>query len=656
MKTLVANRTLLGVLLLLVVVVLVPTAGVLWFMTAAVRNERAAVRETLTTAYRSQLVGLQQRLRAAWADKRAELASVDQDRPPAEVFAELIRTGLVDSVVRYDDAGEALYPRAAEPRRFSQSVESTAWLEAQRLEFSASKLDSAAAAYGRIARGASDVDFAARALQAQARCLGKAGRKEDAAAILTGALAEPRFAGAMDGQGRLIAPDGWLLVLRLIEDTTSTNYLAAADLLHARLENYGAPVLPVAQRRFLMRQLQELLPERPPPDTLAAEDLAARYLESGLRGVPGAGLGRSGLDGVWQLVAGHGRVVALYREDTIRAELAALARASVPIDVEIELLSPGTDTSGPPAFLSVAAKGDLPGWRLSLYLTDQEAVNSAADAQVAAYLWTGVLLIAVIAVLAFIIARMIGRQIRVTKLKNDLIATVSHELKTPLASMRLLVDTLLDEQHHDERQVREYLELISKENLRLSRLIEDFLSFSRMERNKQAFEKKEVSPSEIATAAADAVSVRFDPAHCRFDVDITPDLPDIVADPDAVTTVIVNLLDNAYKYTKDEKHIVLKTYGENRHVCFSVQDNGIGLSRRVARKVFDRFFQVDQRLSRSVSGVGLGLSIVKFIVDAHGGIVGVDSQPGEGSTFTIKLPATRPTAGVARHQGRSDGG
>ncbi len=128
-------------------------------------------------------------------------------------------------------------------------------------------------------------------------------------------------------------------------------------------------------------------------------------------------------------------------------------------------------------------------------------------------------------------------------------------------------------------------------------------------------------------------------------MDIAADLPAVAADPDAMVTVVVNLLDNAYKYTKEHKHIVLRAFSENGAVCFSVRDNGIGMSRRAVRRVFDRFYQVDQRLSRDASGVGLGLSIVKFIVDAHGGKVSVDSRPGEGTTFTVTVPAASAGAG-----------
>jgi signal transduction histidine kinase len=105
-----------------------------------------------------------------------------------------------------------------------------------------------------------------------------------------------------------------------------------------------------------------------------------------------------------------------------------------------------------------------------------------------------------------------------------------------------------------------------------------------------------------------------------------------------MATVLVNLLDNAYKYTSGDRHIELKVYKQNGFVCFAVKDDGIGLSPRAQRKVFSRFYQVDSRLSRRAEGCGLGLSIVKFIVDAHKGTIEVESNPDEGSTFTVKLP------------------
>jgi signal transduction histidine kinase len=129
-----------------------------------------------------------------------------------------------------------------------------------------------------------------------------------------------------------------------------------------------------------------------------------------------------------------------------------------------------------------------------------------------------------------------------------------------------------------------------------------------------------------------------------LDVKIAPDLPTVVGDRDALVTVALNLLDNAFKYSENERQITVRLYSDDSDVCFEVEDNGIGLSPRAVRRIFERFYQVDSRLSRSAGGCGLGLSIVKFIVDAHGGSVGVTSRPGEGSVFRVKLPAVRRAA------------
>ena len=117
-----------------------------------------------------------------------------------------------------------------------------------------------------------------------------------------------------------------------------------------------------------------------------------------------------------------------------------------------------------------------------------------------------------------------------------------------------------------------------------------------------------------------------------------PGLPRILADTDAMVTALLNLLDNAYKYTGDDKRIALSAYADGADVCFAVQDNGIGLSGRATGKIFERFYQVDRSLARDGSGCGLGLGIVRFIVRSHGGRVDVESKPAVGSKFTITLP------------------
>ncbi len=279
----------------------------------------------------------------------------------------------------------------------------------------------------------------------------------------------------------------------------------------------------------------------------------------------------------------------------------------------------------------------IPIWRLEFFLKEQTAFDRTAKSQTTMYVWTGTLVIVLVLVSGGIAIQAVVKQIRLNRLKNDFIATVTHELKTPLSSMRVLVDTLLDGNYESEKTATEYLQLIAKENERLSRLIDNFLTFSRMERNKQAFDMARVNPAEIAETAAEAVQTKFSKGKCKFDVSIGENLPNVSADKDAMVTVLVNLLDNAYKYSYDDKQIELKVFAEDGGVCFSVKDNGIGITRRQIKRIFDRFYQADSSLSRRTEGTGLGLSIVKFIIDAHKGHITIESKPSEGSEFVIKL-------------------
>jgi len=288
--------------------------------------------------------------------------------------------------------------------------------------------------------------------------------------------------------------------------------------------------------------------------------------------------------------------------------------------------------------LETGLGGYYSGWKIRLYYKDDTVFENAAKRQRVIYIWTAILAITLMLFVTSFATKTLLRQAKLNTLKNDFIATVTHELKTPLASMRVLADTLLEGNYNYQQQATEYLQLICRENKRLSELIDNFLTFSRIERNKQAFEMVRTSPAAIASSAAEAVKTEFSEGRCEFQMQIAEDLPDVRGDHDAMVTVLVNLLGNAYKYSADDKKIALTVFAEDDSVCFCVCDNGVGMSRRAAKKIFERFYQVDRSLSRRAEGCGLGLSIAKFIVDAHKGSISVDSKPGEGSTFTVKLP------------------
>ena len=312
--------------------------------------------------------------------------------------------------------------------------------------------------------------------------------------------------------------------------------------------------------------------------------------------------------------------------------------------MQLTVHAPGDEGAAAGTLLSSAVAAQMPRWRIDLSLTGSDPFAQAAAARSSLYLTTAAVTLVGTASLALLAALVMRRQTALARLKNDLVATVSHELKTPLAAMRVLVDTLVDRPDISEAQSREYLELIAQENSRLSRLIDNFLTFSRLEQRGHQLSLTAVKPEELAQRAAGAVKNRLAGSDCLFTMRLEPDLPELEVDADAVVAALVNLLDNAIKYSDVKSadrppKITLRAFAENNHVCLAVDDAGIGLSPRSQRRIFNRFYQVDRRLSRSSGGCGLGLNIVRSIAAAHGGTVRVESRLGEGSTFIISLPA-----------------
>ena len=247
------------------------------------------------------------------------------------------------------------------------------------------------------------------------------------------------------------------------------------------------------------------------------------------------------------------------------------------------------------------------------------------------------------------------RRIALHELGNDALAVVSHEMKTPLASTRLFIETLLDRRYHGgAEQADDYLRLIAEENARLERLVESFQTVSRLEggrRQRRAMQarREPVRAEEIVAAARARLRARLEAPGCDFRTEVEPGLPPFPAERETLTAALVNLLDNAWKYTGADKRILLRARrleeGRDRSwVLFEVADNGVGIEPDEQARVFERFYQSDARLSRVHEGVGLGLSIVRSVVRAHGGTVSVQSTPGQGSTFTLKLPL--PPAGT----------
>jgi signal transduction histidine kinase len=440
-----------------------------------------------------------------------------------------------------------------------------------------------------------------------------------------GLVVYPRLVSA-----RRVTDADQLLAMLQGDASRSRAHDTTLHTLSQRLNDYSAP-MPSAQRLFLMGELGRLTATRFPTED--ALRLSTQFLESGTaRHDPGAFRPTLSRD-VWALTSTDRRVVGLYRTARLQAMLDGMLTATAPTGVRFVTYPP--EAHGDPE--AIAMGPSLPGWQVSFAVLDSTQVDAAAYGRLSTYLWVGFAGIATIAVLGVAAGQMLRRQLHLARLKTDLTAAVSHELRAPLAAARVLVDGLLADETFNPVKAREYLHLIAGEHARLSRVVENFLTFARLERSRERFVLAPASASAIVEASVAAIRERT-PANCDLRVDVPRDLPPIMADTDALETALINLLDNAFKFTPEHKEIVVSARADEGRVTFAVQDNGIGIPAREQRRIFRRFYRVDQRLARETSGVGLGLSIVSLIVRAHGGEIDVQSEPGAGSTFVVRIP------------------
>lgn len=233
------------------------------------------------------------------------------------------------------------------------------------------------------------------------------------------------------------------------------------------------------------------------------------------------------------------------------------------------------------------------------------------------------------------------RQKRYTEIKNDFINNMTHELKTPISSISLAAQMLNDDAVTKSPTMMKHLGgVINDESKRLRFLVEKVLQMSLFDRRKTIIKKKSLNLNDMAETIAHTFTLRVEHTGGKIEIETNATQPTVVADEMHFQNVIFNLLDNAVKYRKPEEplHIKVKTWNSKDYLYLSIKDNGIGMKRDDAHKVFDKFYRVHTGNVHDVKGFGLGLAYVKNILELHQATVSVDSELGKGTTFTIKLP------------------
>jgi signal transduction histidine kinase len=241
----------------------------------------------------------------------------------------------------------------------------------------------------------------------------------------------------------------------------------------------------------------------------------------------------------------------------------------------------------------------------------------------------------------YLLWRAVRRDARLAELRSEFVSSVSHELRTPLTSIRMFTERMrLDDEMPPEDRA-EYLDTILRESERLSRLVENALRFSRIEQGKSKYDLRPASVAGIAEHAVRAFGQVDGPSGIHITTYTEPAIPEVLADRDALQQAILNLLSNAVKYSGESREVTLRVQAEQRAAAICVIDHGVGIAPDEQARIFEPFYRTSTAENQHIPGTGLGLTLVDHIAKAHGGAVSVESRPGEGSTFTIRIPFVR---------------
>jgi two-component sensor histidine kinase/tetratricopeptide (TPR) repeat protein len=322
----------------------------------------------------------------------------------------------------------------------------------------------------------------------------------------------------------------------------------------------------------------------------------------------------------------------------------ALAAAGLADGAEIVL----ADLSGRPLFgqrdptaasplATEYFEGNFPPWKIELFKGPAKD-SGILDLRRNFYFWTILTLVVVLAFGAFLIARTISQEMEILKIKSDFVSSVSHEFKTPLTSIRSLMERLVDGKVRNPAKMDQYFAIIAQDTDRLTRLVSNLLDFSKIEEGKKEYSFADTDVARLAKEQVEAFKKDQVQAGPAIRLEIAGEIPTLRADADALARALANLIGNAVKFTSAGKSIRVGLKSRGGNIVFDVEDEGIGIHPDEVGKVFEKFFQGRNAHDLSARGTGLGLTLVKHIAEAHGGRVFVESEVGRGSKFTLVLP------------------
>ncbi|MEP6670789.1 MAG: HAMP domain-containing sensor histidine kinase [Chthoniobacter sp.] len=280
----------------------------------------------------------------------------------------------------------------------------------------------------------------------------------------------------------------------------------------------------------------------------------------------------------------------------------------------------------------------LPHWEAALYLQRPEQLRESAQLvrRTVLFLIAGAL--AVIACGGWLVVADARRQLALAQQKTDFVSNVSHELKTPLTSIRMFAELMQNGRGESTAKYPQYLRIIMVEAERLTRLINNVLDFARLERNQKQFDKKPLDLHAVVERAWEGHELHLQESGFATRWQAAPGPYPVVGDEDALAQILVNLLSNAEKYAGEKKEVELHSYVDGGYACVSVLDRGVGVPSGDERKIFESFYRAHDSLSSGIQGSGLGLTLAQQLAREHGGEILYQPRPGGGSNFTLRMP------------------
>jgi signal transduction histidine kinase len=333
----------------------------------------------------------------------------------------------------------------------------------------------------------------------------------------------------------------------------------------------------------------------------------------------------------------------------ITSELRTLVRApeSVASDAAVALINDGgmivAGANAPFLPFVVSEVGYvLPHWKIAVSLRDPQSLSRSAGTLKLMLLLIVVVMIAAIALGSFLIVSDLRRQLTLARQKTDFVSNVSHELKTPLTSIRMFSELLAEGKVADEAERRHFLQIIGSETARLSRLINNVLDFARMERGEKNYRLVPCDLKRVVRTTVDSYRPQLKANGFSVAVELPEPEVEVRGDCDALAQVIVNLLSNAEKYSSGAKEITVQLRSLPDGAEVRILDRGPGVPRGAEERIFEQFYRADDSLSSGIQGSGLGLTLARQIARAHGGDILYKPRTGGGSCFVLMLPLARP--------------